>query len=78
MSDVTLDPNEWTIETSIFEHGSWVVTIRPNSEPIWKDAIVGGLLHKEQAATVAQWLREGGLTTLWKIASNVLSEEGDE
>lgn len=62
------------IDTDIWEHNEYVVTIRPDFEKTWRSLPIGCTLSKQDAITVADWLRSA-LPELYKIFININKEE---
>lgn len=64
----------WIIDYYIFDEGDYVVTIRPDFEESWKVLSIGGCLSEKEAKLVVDWLKHGGLETLWKLFENTYQE----
>lgn len=64
----------------IFDSGAWdgggdgIISIRHKDDLPWKSLPIGPVLTYNEAKVVKQWLTEGGLTILWKIADNIVKD----
>lgn len=65
---------KFIVDTSIWEHGEYIVTIRPDFEPTWRMHPLGSTMDKKEAKFVEDWLR-CALPDLWKIFTNVYEDE---
>jgi hypothetical protein len=64
---------KFMIDYDIWEHGEYVVTIRPDFEPEWRSIPIGYTLDKKDAKLIARWL-SCSLPELFKLFKNVSSE----
>lgn len=65
----------WVIQSSLWDDGDHVVSVRPDWEQAWKDVPIGKPMSPKDAALVAEWLKTA-IRDLMKIAENMLGQVG--
>ena len=61
-------------EVAIWDGEDYIVTARPDTEPVWKAVPIGGILTKNDANIIATWL-PSALNDLSVLFKNMSSED---
>ena len=59
---------------SAWEHGEYVITMRPAKEKAWRDMPVGNILSKTMAIEIEEWLQ----SAMPEIQKIVIQTEADK